>query len=138
MGWEPPDHWSEIKSQLRKSGQVTLNSAGKGYIAFDPDSMRQRWVVTSVVVTTNQNASSTVVPVATVALNSTDVSTASPGNLDSATWSGNQDTWDGEMDVGPCDFFAVLFAPPTGQSGTPLSGVICTAVIKGTKYTRRS
>ena len=138
MGWEPPDHWTEIKSQLRKSGQVTLNSAGKGYISFDPDSMRQRWVVTSVVVTTNQNASSTVVPVATVALNSTDTSTASPGNLDSATWSGNQDTWDGEMDVGPCDFFSVLFAPPTGQSGAPLSGVICTAVIKGTKYTRRS
>jgi hypothetical protein len=138
MGWQPPDHWNEVQSQLRKSGQVKLNSQGRGFISFDPDSARQRWVVTKAVVTTDQSSTATLVPVAQVALNSTDVTTASPGNLDSATWSGNQDTWGGEIDVGPCDFLSVLFFPPSGQSGASLSGVTCTAVITGTKYTRRA
>lgn len=138
MPWKPPAHWDETESQLRKSGQVTLNSAGKGVLIFDPENARQRWVVNQVVVTTNQSATSTVIPVATIALNTTDFSTMSPGNQRSATWSGNQDTWQGEEDVGPCDFFSVLFTPPPGTSGTPLAGVICTAVVTGTKYTRRA
>lgn len=138
MGWKPPAHWDETEAQLHKSGQVTLNSAGKGYISFDPDNARQRWVVEQVVVTTNQVALSTTVPVATIALNSTDITTMSPGNQGSATWNGNQDTWQGEQDVGPCDFFSVLFSPPPGSSAGALAGVICTAVISGTKYTRRA
>jgi len=32
----------------------------------------------------------------------------------------------------------VIFAPPTGMAGTSLSGVICTALITGVKYTRRA
>ena len=137
MPWQPPDHWTEVQGQLYKSGQVTLNSAGKGYITFDPENARQRWEVTQVVVTTSQNASATVVPVATIGKNVTDLSTASPGLLGSATWSGNQDTWQGEMLISSGDFLAVLFNPPTGQSGAPLAGVVCTAVVTGTKFTRR-
>lgn len=137
MGWQPPDHWTETQSQLKVSGQVTLNSAGKGYISFSPDNARQRWVVEQVVTTTNQAALSTTVPVATIALNSTDITTMSPGNQRSATWSANQDTWQGAEDVGPCDFFSVLYSPPPGSSPSALAGVICTAVITGTKYTRR-
>lgn len=138
MPWQPPDHWTEIQSQLWKSAQVTLNAAGKGFISFDPDNARQRWEVTQVVVTTSQNASATIVPVATVGKNVTDVSTASPGLLGSATWSGNQDTWQGEMLIGSGDYLSVLFNPPAGQSGATLAGVVCTAQITGTKYTRRA
>lgn len=138
MGTPPPSHWVETAAQLKKSGTVTLDSTGHGFISFDPDSARQRWVVTSVVVTTNQSATATVIPVATLALNSTSVSTMSQGNQRGSTWSANQDQWDGVIEVSACDFLSVLFSPPPAQSGTPLSGVICTAVITGTKYNRRA
>jgi hypothetical protein len=138
MGWIPPAHWTETQAQLKKSGTVTLDSTGHGYVPFDPDSARQRWVVTQVVVTTNQSSTATVVPVATLALNSTHITTMSQGNQRGATWSANQDTWDGEIDVGAMDSLAVLFSPPPQQSGTPIAGVICTAVITGVKYNRRA
>lgn len=138
MGWTPPDHWSETQAQLKKSGQVTLNAAGQGTVFFTPDSARQRWVVGSVIVKTNQAFSAGTVPTVQIALNSNDVTTMSDGNSLGSTWSGNQDTYTGEIDVGPCDNLSIIFAPPTGQSGTSLSGVICTAVVTGVKYTRRA
>lgn len=138
MGWTPPEHWTESQAQLKKSGTVTLNSAGKGTIYFDPDSARQRWVVASVVVTTNQAFNAGTVPTVDLALNSNDVVTMSDGNRLGSTWSGNQDNWSGNLDVGPCDFLSVIFGPPAGQAGTSLVGVICKAVITGVKYNRRA
>lgn len=126
----------ETALQLKKSGQVTLDSTGNGVLIFDPDSARQRWEITHIVVATNQSSTATVVPIVTTALNTTGLSTMSPGNQRGATWDGNQDTWEGLIDVGPCDFFTMLFSPPTGQ-GASLAGVICSAIITGTKYTRR-
>lgn len=138
MAWQPPAHWAESQSQLKKSGSVTLNSSGQGTIYFDPDTARQRWVVSRVVVTTNQAFNAGTVPTVDLALNANDVVTMSDGNRLGATWSGNQDTWEGEIDVGPADFLSVIFGPPTGQAGTSLVGVICTAVITGVKYNRRA
>jgi hypothetical protein len=135
-GWLPPATWTETQAQLRKTGSCTLDANGNGVIIFDPDNARQRWVVTSVVVSDNQSATSTVIPVATVALNTTALSTMSSGNQRGATWSGNQDTFQGSLDVGPCDFMAVLFSPPPGTGGSALAGVICTAIVTGTKYGR--
>lgn len=138
MGWTPPDHWRETQSQLKKSGTVTLNASGQGTIYFDPDSARQRWVVDTVNVSTNQAFSAGTVPTVTLALNSTDITTMSDGNGRGSTWSGNQDTWTGSIDVGPADFLSIIFAPPTGQSGTSMAGVICSAVVTGVKYNRRA
>jgi hypothetical protein len=138
MGWTPPEHWSESQAQLKKSGSVKLNSSGQGTIYFDPDSARQRWVVSAIEVKTNQAFSAGTVPTVTVALNSNDVTTMSDGNQRGQTWSGNQDTYTGEIDVGPADFLSIIFAPPTGMAGTSLSGVICSAVVTGVKYNRRA
>lgn len=138
MGWTPPEHWTETQAQLKKSGTVTLNAAGQGAITFDPDSARQRWVVSRIEVTTNQAFNAGTVPTVTVARNATDVTTMSDGNREGATWSGNQDTWSGAIDVGPCDYLSVIFGPPTGQPGTSLVGVLCKAVITGVKYNRRA
>ena len=138
MGWTPPDHWVETQAQLRKSGTVKLNASGQGTIYFTPDSARQRWVVEQVVVSTNQLFSAGTVPTVTLALNSNDIVTMSDGNNLGQTWSGNQDTYTGAQDVGPCDNFSVIFSPPTGQSGASLSGVICAARITGVKYNRRA
>lgn len=129
---------TETQGQLKKSGTVTLDANGNGTLTFDPDNARQRWEVTSVIVSTNQAANATVVPVATVALNTADIAVLSDGNNRGASWSGNQDSFAGKIDVGPCDFLTVGFAPAPGQSGTPLAGVIAKAVVTGTKYTRRA
>jgi hypothetical protein len=138
-GFTPPAHWGETASQLRKSASVKLDGSGKGSVSFTPDSANQRWVVTTVVVTTDQSAAASVVPYATGALNTTDISQMSPGNQLGTSYDGNNDTFAGPpFDVGPVDFYSMLWYPPPGQSGSPLSGVIATAVISGTKYTRRS
>jgi glucose/arabinose dehydrogenase len=138
MGWTPPGHWTETEAQLQKSGTVALNATGQGTITFDPDSARQRWVVTAVEVTTNQAFNAGTVPTVNLALNANDLSTMSDGNKRGATWSGNQDSWTGEIDVSPADYLSVIFTPPVGQAGTSLVGVICKAVIRGVKYNRRA
>jgi hypothetical protein len=82
-----------------------------------------------------------VVPVATVAKNTAVVSQLSQGNSRGASWSGNQDVFAGETDISPADFLSVLFAPPPGATGgqiATLSGVVCSATVTGTRYTRRT
>lgn len=128
----------EIESQLKKSGQVTLNAAGQGVLIFDPDNARQRWEITQVVVKTNQNSTATTVPFVQLALNTVDAGSMSDGNMRGQSWNGNQETFTGLENVGPCDFFTVIFTPPTGVAGAPLAGVICSAVVTGSKFTRRT
>lgn len=131
---------TEISAPLKKSGSVVLDSNGNGVITFDPDNAWQRWEVNTVIVSTNQSSTATIVPTATAALNTVDPITMSQGNVRGGmSWSGNNDTLYGEqIDVSPADFFSVVFQPPAGQSGATLAGVIAYAVITGTKYTRRT
>lgn len=136
MGARP----GEVEGLLKKSGQVTLNSSGNGVLTFDPDNGNQRWEVESVVVSTNQAATATTVPVATAAINTQTFATLSAGNQRGSTWSGNQDTFTGLMHIGPGDFLTVMFSPPPGATGTQiatLSGVIASCVVTGSKFTRR-
>lgn len=141
MGFTPPAHWTESASQLKTSGSVTLGAGGTGAVSFSPDSANQRWVIDEITVTTNQAATATVVPYATPALNTNDISTMSQGNQRGTSWAGNNDKFTGELDVGPCDFMSVLFYPPPGSTpaaAAALAGVIATAVVTGAKYTRRA
>ena len=96
--------WAETATQLHRAGQVILDDDGNGVLTFDPYSARQRWVVSSVVVSTNQAAAATVIPVATVAKNTVTVGTLSQGNSRGASWSGNQDTFAGQLDISAADF----------------------------------
>ena len=139
-GFTPPADWTETATQLRTSAQATLSAAGKAALAFSPDSANQRWVVSQVVVSTNQLAVATTYPFVTLALNTTDISQMSQGNQRGTSFSGNGDTYAGAIEVGPCDFLGLLFYPPPGSSAgqvAALSGVIASAVLLGTKYTRR-
>jgi len=138
MSWTPPGHWVEVESQLKKSGQVTLDSNGNGVLTFDPDNARQRWVVEQVVVSTAQSSTATVVPQAIIALNTVTVATLSMGNQRGASWSGNQDTFTGNVDVSPADYLTVAFTCPAGQSPAALAGVVASAIVTGTKHTRRA
>ncbi len=141
MPWQPPDTWTEIQGQLMKTGQVTLDANGNGVLYFTPDSARQRWQVSSVVVNTSQPANAGVVPQATVALNTNDLGTMSQGNGRGASWSGNQDTFQGNIDVGPCDYLTILFSPAPGSTPAQiaqLTGVVASAIVLGDKFTRRA
>lgn len=113
---------TEAAGQLRASGTVILDESGNGVISLSPDNARQRWEVTSVVVSTNQAAAATVVPVATVALNTSDIATLSDGNNRGQSWSGNQDTFAGKTDIGPCDNLSVGFSAPPGTASTTTTG----------------
>lgn len=140
-GFTPPPHWGETSSQLRKSGQVTLNAAGLGVLTFETDSSNQRWVITQVVVNTNQPATAITVPQCTLALNTTDITQLSQGNTRGTTYSGNNDTFAASVDVGPMDYASLLFFPPPGSTQaqvTALAGVIAGATVQGVKYTRRT
>jgi hypothetical protein len=133
---------TELSAPLKKSGFIVLDANGNGVIEFTPDNAWQRWEVTSVIVSTNQPSVSAIVPTALAALNTVDPTTMSQGNVRGGmSWSGNNDTLSGELiDVGPADNFSVVFQPPAGQAGAAaaLAGVIASAVVTGTKYTRRS
>lgn len=135
-----PAQAGEVEGLLKKSGSVKLDTNGNGVLTFDPDNANQRWEVTSVVNFTNQVATATVIPVATIAINSVTFATMSAGNQRGATWSGNQDVFRGLTDVGPADFLTISFSPPPGATGAQiatLAGVIASAVVTGSKYTRR-
>ncbi len=132
---------TEIEGVLVKSGTCKLDSTGNGTVTLDPENARQRWEVKSVVVSTNQAATATVVPVATVAKNTAIASQLSQGNNGGQSWSGNQDVFAGQWDIGPADFLSVLFTPPPGATSpqiSALSGVICYVTVTGSKYTRRA
>lgn len=140
-GFVPPDNWVERATQLRQSGQVTLDSNGHGTLSFTPDSANQRWVITYISVTTNQAATATVIPQCTLALNTTDITQLSQSNSRGTTWSGNNDTFSANIDVGPCDYVSLLWLPPPGSTSGQialLSGVIAGATVQGVKYTRRA
>lgn len=132
---------TEIEGRLVKSGSVKLDSTGNGVITLDPENARQRWEVASVVVSTNQSATATVVPVATVAKNTSIASQLSQGNNGGQSWSGNQDVFAGKWEISAADYLSVIFSPPPGATGgqiAALSGVICYATITGAKFTRRA
>jgi hypothetical protein len=132
-------NWQETAYNLRTSGSVVLDSTGAGVIMFDTDSANTRWEVDNVVVSTNQAATATTIPVVNLALNTVTYAGLTDDNKRGATYSGNQDQWSGGIiDVGHCDYLSVVFSPPPGASGAPLSGVLAKAVVTGTKYTRRS
>jgi hypothetical protein len=132
---------TEVSGQLRYAAQVKLDTTGNGVMTFDPASARERWEVASVVVSTNQAANATVVPVATVGKNTLIASQLSQGNNRGQSWSGNQDVFAGLIDISPADYLSVIFSPPPGATNTQiaaLSGVICYATVTGTRYVRRS
>ena len=122
----PPEPF-EVSGKLKKSAQVTLDSSGSGTVTFTPYNARQRWEVAQIVVTTNQAATATPVPVAEVFVNAT----SSRGNSEGSTSSGSQDTLTGLVEVGACDQLSVVW---TGG----ISGTVATAIVTGQYFTRRA
>lgn len=131
----------EVSALLRTSGNATIGADGSAVIDFNTDNAWQRWEVEHVHVETNQSATATTVPYASVALNSPVFATMSRGNVKGTSFSGNSDEFQGKVDVTSGDTFDVVFFPPPGSTPAQIAslvGVICSCTITGTKYTRRT
>lgn len=125
----------EVEGELHKGGSVVLTAGGAGLpgdstpggvIILQPANAHQRWVVTEVDVSTNQGPTQIPVPTAEVFVNGQ----LSRMNSRGATWSGNQDSFTGNVKVGPCDYLQIVF---TGG----ILGSTASAVVEGNYYTRR-
>jgi hypothetical protein len=129
----------EVEARLRVHGMHNLTSLGYGVIGFTTDNANQRWVVNHVHVYSDQDATARIQPRVEIAINSPISTLVSRGNSRGATLmqAGIAD-WDGEVEVGPCDEFDVVFNPPTGFGGSFPTGVTVFATVIGRKYTRRA
>jgi hypothetical protein len=113
--------WREV-GPLAAAGTVTLDASGNGQIPFDVYSANHRWVIKGIVASTNQASTQTPYPTVTVYLGA-----VQQGQSSGASWTGNQETFAGNIDMGCAD---TLFVNFTGG----VAGSIATARISGTNY----
>lgn len=118
---------NEVAGNLKKAGSVKLDSSGRGVVSFITDNSWQRWEVDAIAVKTNQGATQVPVPVAEAFVNDP----SSAGNSEGGTSSGSQDTMSGRINLSGPDTLNIVW---TGG----ISGTIATAIVTGTKYTKRS
>ena len=104
---------------------ATMTTTGLGSVTFGVDwSANHKWVVSDIIVATDQNPAVAPYPTATAYLGGQQV-----GVSEGATWTGNQDTMRGEVEM-TCDDLTVAF---TGG----LAGSVATAVLEGDSYLMR-
>lgn len=107
---------------VRRRKSVTLDGNGNGTVTFGVDwSANHKWVITALIVATNQSPTTAPYPTATAYLGGQQV-----GVMEGATWTGNQDTFLGETEM-TCDDLNVAF---TGG----VAGSVATAIIEGDSY----
>lgn len=110
------------QGEVRRRKAVTLDGSGNGTITFGVDwSSNHKWVINSLIVATSQLPTTAPYPTATAYLGGQQV-----GVSEGATWTGNQDVFQGIATM-TCDDLNVVF---TG--GVP--GSVATAIIEGDSY----
>jgi len=110
---------------VRRRKSVKLDGSGNGTITFGVDwSSNHKWVVSDIIVATNQPPTTAPYPTATAYLGGQQV-----GVSEGATWTGNQDVMRGEVEM-TADDLIVSF---TGG----LAGSVATAVLEGDSYLLR-
>lgn len=116
----------EDEGDLNEFGKVKLDASGNGTIDFDVDNAWQRWVIDSIVVSTSQASTQTPYPTAEVF-----AGPIAPPFSQGATWTGNQDTFKGRVDLDSGSELHVVFT-------AGIAGTIANARIHGKRYTRIS
>ena len=113
--------WRNVGT-YRNRKSVTLDASGNGSVTFDVRSSNQRYVITDIVVSTNQAVTQTPYPTATIYEGPAPVAA---GLADGASWTGNQDVFRGRFLIDAGTDLTVAF---TGG----VVGSVATAVIQGT------
>lgn len=116
----------EVEAYLNKSGNVKLDGNGNGTVDLDVDNAWQRWEIDQIVVSTNQGSTQTPYPTAEVF-----AGPIAPVYSQGATWTGNQDTFRGRVDLDSGSELHVVWS-----GGIP--GTVGTVRVHGKKYTRIS
>ena len=107
---------------VRRRKSVTLDGSGNGTVTFGVDwSANHKWVINSLIVATSQLPTVAPYPTATAYLGGQQI-----GVSEGATWTGNQDVFQGVAEM-TCDDLYVAF---TG--GVP--GSVATAIIEGDSF----
>lgn len=108
--------------KVRRRASVTLDGSGNGTVTFGVTwSSNHKWVISDVLVATNQAPTTAPYPTATAYLGGQQV-----GVSEGATWTGNQDVMRGSIEM-TADDLTVAF---TGG----LAGSVATAVLEGDSY----
>lgn len=105
--------------RVRKSGQVTLDAKGDGEIMFAVPSANHRWILESVVVNVS-GAAPGLFPQVVLYVGGVQ----SAGLSEGATWTGNQQTFTGRIDMDSGIDLMVAFV--TGPAGS-----MATAIVEG-------
>lgn len=117
----PVADWQRIGT-VRRRGSVVLDGSGNGTVSFDVTySSNHKWVISDVIVATNQSQTQPPYPTATAYYGGQQV-----GVTEGATWTGNQDIMRGSIEM-TAETLSVAF---TGG----LAGSVATAVIEGDSY----
>jgi len=114
----------EVEGELAIAGKIILDVNGNGTIDYDVSGAWERWVITRVRVKTSQLATDAPYPTCEVFCGP-----VSDAYSQGATWTGNSDTFDGEVRMDSGLELHVVF---TG--GIP--GTIASAILSGRKYTQ--
>ena len=115
-----PD-WNRIGT-VRRRGSVKLDGSGNGNIDFYVTySANHKWVIADVIVATSQPSTTAPYPTATAYYGGQQV-----GVSEGATWTGNQDTMRGIIEM-TSEALTIAF---TGG----LAGSVATAVIEGDSF----
>lgn len=117
---DPPANWIEI-GPVRRRKSVKLDASGNGSVQFEVFSANHRWLIYEVVVNVS-GASPGTFPQVTLHVGSN-----SAGLSEGASWTGNQETFQGQIEMNAADDLSVDF---TG--GTPSQ--VATAIIEGVNY----
>lgn len=107
---------------VRRRAAVKLDGSGNGTVTFDVTySANHKWVISDVIVATDQASTTAPYPTATAYLGGQQV-----GVSEGATWTGNQDIMRGQIEM-TADTLSVAF---TGG----VAGSTATAIIEGDSF----
>ena len=114
--------WDRIGT-VRRRASVTLDGSGNGTVTFGVTySANHKWVISDIIVATSQSQTTAPYPTATAYLTGQQV-----GVSEGATWTGNQDTMRGQIEMDGGTDLTVAF---TGG----VAGSTATAIIEGDSY----
>lgn len=113
--------WAEYGT-VRRRGSVTLDANGDGTIEFGTQHANQKWVIDSVIVSTDQDQTTAPYPQVVLYLGGQQA-----GVSEGASWLGNQDVLKGRMEMTSGDNLEVSF---TGG----VAGSVATAIIEGAAH----
>jgi len=111
-----------LQGTVRRRSSAILDGSGNAELDFDVFTANTRWVITDVLVLTDQPQTQAPYPTVTIYLGG-----LQQGQAEGASWTGNQDIFRGKLEMTACDTLRVQFVGG-------LAGSRATVTIEGENY----